>query len=523
MSDRLKIARGRAAVLLDLGDLHETRRGAGLERLRPDVRFSGGPSGGKGRSRESVFRILNASKAQNAVLGQAKYMARCRTDKPNSKAYAQEVERAADGLPEEIPLENERGERVAGADAIKAELRDWNLTPDRFNRSTAYKKASPEERAVMPQEKALGKQQTIHVIFSAPAGSASAEQMTRAMRAGMAEAFGGHRYLWAVHTDHGRPHVHAVVKLVGEAPMRLHEPAKRLDRSKAALQGYREILTKHAQAAGIDVVATRRMDRAQERGQILAGETPLRAHETMQRRQAAGQAKGQGQTMKSNLLAQKAPGWYDRHGLVYERARAGIMTGEERKGLRSLLKVLSQPLAKQNPDLGKLVDRFVHYAEPERAARSFLALAQENPRLAKWAFHRHPDAFGLYDPAQGPGTMDWSEVRGALARIKQQRDKPLSKDELRERDDLARKNATAGADRRKAADRTAIVREHNAVAATLDGGTAQDQDAAKGVRAHVQATEAGKVLPRASQTEARMRLMQQHMAAQLGKDKGLGL
>jgi len=51
------------------------------------------------------------------------------------------------------------------------------------------------------------------------------------------------------------------------------------------LEGLRQVFTRHAQEQGLNVVATRREDRAQLRSEIVAGRMPLRTNWTMQQAQ----------------------------------------------------------------------------------------------------------------------------------------------------------------------------------------------------------------------------------------------
>lgn len=364
-------------------------------RLRGD-----GPTGTSAASTESVLKVIAWTKSLHAAPRQAFYVGRAR-DKDQTQR--------------QVALENERGELVQGKAAIKAETASWDLLPDAQNRSAKWRKAEPRDRAEMPQADALAKRQAVHLMFSLPRGAPSqAEALRDAVREAARESFGeaGYRYLFAIHTDEPRrPHAHIIVKATAE-PI-AGGRSRQLRLGPRELEAIRARFTEHARERGFDVTCTRRVDRAQTRGQILEGKEPLRLN-TRQ-----GSCHRQARSHQGSIFEAKAPTWYLQHGLGYERRRLqeresaskaptdesaprapGVfqrLAGAVRSVLRrpdipNPPKPAEQPLS---PALQRL-DR--HFAEthrrPEMARSSFLLMYRESPRLAVWAANNHPQAFG---------------------------------------------------------------------------------------------------------------------------------
>jgi hypothetical protein len=90
-----------------------------------------------------------------------------------------------------------------------------------------------------------------NIVLSMPAGTPS-EGMLAASRAFAREQFAlKHRYALVLHTDQPHPHVHLVVKAVGER-------GKRLNIRKATLRQWRQEFAGHLRAYGIEANATAR-------------------------------------------------------------------------------------------------------------------------------------------------------------------------------------------------------------------------------------------------------------------------
>ncbi|MGL4440962.1 MAG: relaxase/mobilization nuclease domain-containing protein [Bosea sp. (in: a-proteobacteria)] len=95
---------------------------------------------------------------------------------------------------------------------------------------------------------------TMHLVMSAKAGTelAAFEKTTRAF---LAERFEGHRFLFALHQDRQHVHAHAVITMRRDDGIKLDPKIK-------DLAAWRETFSEQARAHGIDMVATRRLERA---------------------------------------------------------------------------------------------------------------------------------------------------------------------------------------------------------------------------------------------------------------------
>ena len=129
-------ARARVAILLSVPPAGHLRSGKGGART---------PAGGglsKPPSRESVLKVIGWTKSSRSPVRQARYVGRAR-----------DTDQAA-GL-DPLPMENERGELIAGKAAIDAEMASWRLAADRDNLSAAARAATPAERQAMEPKTCL--------------------------------------------------------------------------------------------------------------------------------------------------------------------------------------------------------------------------------------------------------------------------------------------------------------------------------------------------------------------------------
>jgi hypothetical protein len=399
----------------------------------------GGGARNRPASRESVFRVLNSTKSAYAPIKQARYISR------TGEQHADSVNRDAHGKAIEIPLENERGQRIEGRAAVDAEIASWGLKPDHENRSKKWDQATDAERLAMKSTDRLKSRQAVHMLFSVPKGSATAEQLGAAIREAAAEQFAGHKYVIAVHTDHGRPHVHLIVKYESEMRDRRGKP-KRLHLSKDRTAGVREAFTEAAKRQGIDVQATRRVDRTQTREAIAQGAEPLKEH--------VGRTGGRRPI--SNMLREKAPGWYDQHGLTYEKHwRHGHDAPSEGtlKGFMSRFSARHKPLAQRGGELAELAKSFAHYKDADRAQRAFLDLARSDPKLAHWAWRKQPELFGV-PASETKGTSPrFGQITKALKEYDAGKAKEPKPEVKAERDQAGTANAAKTERGRRASDK----------------------------------------------------------------------
>lgn len=418
-------ARARAAALLIGGRMgYASKASQRSLHQRPAAASSAGSRAFKEPSRESVLKVIQWTKAAETPKRQARYVARVRADDEQKGR-------------EPIPMENERGETIIGRAEIDREIRSWGLIPDRENLLKAARTAAPEQLAAMKSGDRLDRRQAVHIIFSIPAQTVTeSEKLRDAVRAGLAETFGDaeHRYVFAIHTEHNdKPHAHIIVKAAAERDQQDRGRGKAMRLNPAELQTIRHILTRHAQERGIDVIATRREDRTETRAKILDGQEPLRADQSWHQRK---------QTKQGLTFERTAPEWYMAHGADYERrkieARAGSSmpqaspgnsendkkprgglfarlfgTSFEREAsdsaemsklkgyygnfanVRAGRAIQAAASKGEAPALAQLESAFHRSHYDARAARtSFLEMYREAPKLAVWAAHNHPEAFG---------------------------------------------------------------------------------------------------------------------------------
>jgi len=375
-------------------------------------------SGVRAPSNEAVLKVISWTKARHAPLAQAKYAARTREQDPPEAS---------------LTMINEEGRELHGAE-VEAEIRSWDLKPNSENLSPAARRAGLEERAAMSDGERLQRRQAVHLIFSIPAHPrADVDWLDRAVRGALSETLGegGFRYVYTTHTDHSsRPHAHIIAKAQSEpfTTATGEMKTRQLRLGPRELEATRQVFTRHAQEQDLNVIASRREDRAGLRQEILAGRAPLRANKKLH--QVTGQMR-QGRTFE-----RQAPQWYSEHGLEYERRRLAAAGSEP---------VAASPVENASPKragglLGRFMDRLgvrqrrtpnargpenapsvgqpsagyfqnfenyrkgaeasearvnAHFAathhDPARAAESFRAMLREAPRLAVMGREQAPD------------------------------------------------------------------------------------------------------------------------------------
>lgn len=333
------------------------------------------PTGG-GRS-EAVMKVLSWGKSRRSVVGMVAYVARDRAEDRRAGR-------------EQPVLRDESGAVVAPAEARRRLERggEWGLLDDADNLSPAARRAGAAVRRHMPEQERLQRRQAAHVMFSiGVAGAGDAERLEAAVAETVAEAFGeaGHPALWCLHRDHGnRLHAHVVVG----ARSRVTGRGLRLGRRELML--LRALFAERAQAVGLAVHATQRMDRPEVRDAVLAGRERLRA--------GWRAAPGRGALpRRPGHLEARAPEWSAGWG-AWARARrpdrarpplpaVGVpppAPGEDATGRRERVGAL----------FGLL---FEDAGQARRAFDSLRAELQEregSEDLAHWWLVHHPEAFG---------------------------------------------------------------------------------------------------------------------------------
>lgn len=155
----------------------------------------------------------------------------------------------------ELALETETGEVVGDLGDARDMIREWSAEGFGSRKNA---------------------RDTAHMVLGVPPG-ADREQLSHAVRAFAAEAFGGHRYAWVRHDDTQAPHVHLMLHLTNQ------DTGRKLNPRKTYLQQTRERFAHHCREYGIDVDASRAWERgrsprsksqqieyhARSRGQVL--------------------------------------------------------------------------------------------------------------------------------------------------------------------------------------------------------------------------------------------------------------
>jgi hypothetical protein len=154
----------------------------------------------------------------------------------------------------EVEIETDDGQHLSGKGVEKELLEDWDLDLEEHRR-----KADLESRSSRPPPKLAHK-----LIFSMPAGTPP-DKVLAAVKSFAREEFGlKHRYAMVLHTDEPHPHVHLVVKAMGEQGVRLHI-------RKATLREWRREFARHLRELGVAANATERATRGENRRPKLDG------------------------------------------------------------------------------------------------------------------------------------------------------------------------------------------------------------------------------------------------------------
>ncbi len=200
---------GIAFVLMSAGSVRSQVRAA----VRPNAK-------------QVMVKITGGGRGMKAVAAHFRYVSRL--GKPEVGGKGQTLE-----------LEDENGDRLNGAEAVRDLQYDWQI-------SGGY---IPEESH---------RREAFNIILSMPEGTPGA-QVRDAAREFARETFEGHKYVFALHDDTASPHVHLTVRAEGIDGVRLNP-------RKADLHRWRERFAARLQDQGIDAVATR----AATRGMVQA-------------------------------------------------------------------------------------------------------------------------------------------------------------------------------------------------------------------------------------------------------------
>jgi hypothetical protein len=154
----------------------------------------------------------------------------------------------------DLELETDEGIRLKGGDAERSVVEDWELDILAARLRSPYRGTAGRKPSKLVH----------NIVLSMPSGT-SPEKLLAASRNFARDEFAlKHRYLMVLHTDQQHPHVHLVVKAVGE-------DGGRLNIRKATLRGWRRDFAAQLRAQGVAANATERSVRGQVRPPVRDG------------------------------------------------------------------------------------------------------------------------------------------------------------------------------------------------------------------------------------------------------------
>jgi hypothetical protein len=150
-------------------------------------------------------------------------------------------------LEKRADLETDQGTVLAAKGFGRELLRDWDLEIDEHRRHTQRGIAAGRRPAKLVH----------NLVFSMPRRTPP-DKLQKAVRKFATEKFGAqHRYVMALHTDQGNPHVHMVVKAMSEQGVRLNI-------YKATLREWRRDFARYLRELGVEANATDRAVRGSQ-------------------------------------------------------------------------------------------------------------------------------------------------------------------------------------------------------------------------------------------------------------------
>lgn len=225
----------------------------------------------------------------------------------------------------DIELETDEGPRLAGKGSEKALLEDWDLELDQERRSAELHPTGKQRPAKLVHK----------LIFSMPPGTPP-QKVLEAVRTLAREEFAlKHRYALVLHIDEPHPHVHVVVKAMGE-------DGKRLNIRKDTLRDWRREFARHLRERGVAANATERAARGVTHAQKT--DAIYRAHQ----RRASTHYHQRESIVRQELM---------NGGLKVEPVRARLLA-TRREVLRGWVEVANTLDAQREPELAAAVRRF---------------------------------------------------------------------------------------------------------------------------------------------------------------------
>ncbi len=268
---------------------------------------------------------------------------------PKGATTSRAVKRHLDyvGRHGELELETDDGTRLHGDD-VGAQLTDeWDLDieEDRIQSDLSASRGRAPAKLVHK------------LIFSMPPGT-SPKGVLAAVRNFAREEFAlKHRYAFALHTDEPHPHVHVVVKAMGEHGQRLYI-------RKATLREWRSEFARHLRGQGIAANATPR---------YVRGETKPQKSDDIYRATLRGQSSHMRDRVDT-VARELATG-----GLRSEKGKAKMLA--TRLVVRRAWQDVSDILVREgNSDLSAQVRKFAEGMPPPMTDQEWLATGVERSR-----------------------------------------------------------------------------------------------------------------------------------------------
>jgi hypothetical protein len=318
-------------------------------RDRSDLPFLDIVSYGRGAPSERQLRLLPAQVEQitRTVRHTPEVMVKISGGGQSAKAVAAHFKYIGR---EEFEIETDAGEYLTGRGVEKSLIEDWELDLDAAQSRSAYRGASGRKPAKLVH----------NIVLSMPEG-APASGVLEASRAFAREQFAlKHRYALVLHTDQPHPHVHLVVKAMGEH-------SRRLNIRKDTLRDWRRQFASHLRERGIAASATERAVRGVTKPQKADGiYWAMRAGRSTHMRRRA-------ESVSAALRA---------GGLQVEPGKSRMLD-TRRQVVRGWIGIQEALRAEGREGLASEVERFMAVMPPPRTEREWMAqaLTERTPNL----------------------------------------------------------------------------------------------------------------------------------------------
>jgi len=255
----------------------------------------------------------------------------------------------------EVDIETDDGQHLSGKGVEKELLEDWDLDLEEHR-----PKVDLESRSYRPPPRLAHK-----LMFSMPAGTPP-HKVLAAVKSFAREEFGlKQRYAMVLHTDQPHPHVHMVVKAVGEQGVRLNI-------RKATLREWRREFARQLRAQGVAANAT---------------DCAVRGQSRLSKRDGIYRAEHRGESRYRQARVEAVAAELSKGSLRVEAGKARLL--ETRREVERGWWAMSDILAVQgNPELAAQVRRFSGQMPPPWTDRESIAEALRR---------RHRETHARYD------------------------------------------------------------------------------------------------------------------------------